>query len=140
MKANIALASLLALVAVSVHADPRGRAVPVVSCKSAHISIRINKASCHTVGNEGGLTCQAFVAVGSATMQTELSVVMGPFPQSNIPSLMFQSKERPSNVGFFGSVRGTPNTYEGQGSVKLGAVDTAEDMICVDPQPKPGHL
>jgi hypothetical protein len=140
MKSKAVLASVLALVAVSVHADPRGRAVPAIFCKSSHISIVINKSTCHVVANEGDPTCQASASVGSMSTLVDVSVTQGPFPQTNIASLMIKAKSKNPSVAFLGMDSDGSSSYKGQGHIELGDVNTTENMICVDPQPRPGHL
>jgi hypothetical protein len=141
MNSKVVLASVLALSAVSAQAAQMGRAVPVISCKSAHISIVVFQATCRLAPNAGDPTCQASVSVdGGAPVSVMLTQMRGPFPQTNMQSLALQPQRGGPVVSFFGMDRGNSGTYTGQGHVQLPSINTTEDMTCSVPQHQQGHL
>lgn len=144
MNSKMFLASVLAMTAVSAHADPRGMAVPVISCKSAHISIVIYKATCRTAPREDAPICQASVAVGqNGPVTVSVIVNQGAIRPFNVPTLLFRtSQSGPAVVDFRGRDQGGNGTYTGVGGVEIpGArINTSEDMACGEPQHQQGQL
>lgn len=144
MDSKVFLVSALVLAAVSAHAEPRGRAVPVISCNSAHISIVIYKATCHVAPKEDAPTCQASVVVDQGLrIPVSVTVNQGAIRPFNIPTLLFHTSEQSGSAvtDFRGMDKGGSGTYMGVGSVKLpNGTNTAEDMTCAEPQHQQGHL